>query len=257
MKKCKIIHSLISIGTYEAFTSHIFSLEKELSSSYVCISNVHMTIEVFNDKIFENIVNSANIITPDGMPIAKTMNYLYGIKQARVSGMDLVIDVMKKCEEEDKSIFVYGLTDETLGLFEKQALLIFPKLRVKSYSPPFRTLNNEEKKEIIETINDFNPSFVFVALGCPKQEKWMSEHHNKIKSCMIGLGGALEVYAGVKNRAPKWMQEYSLEWLYRLIQDPKRLWKRYFYTNSLFIVLFLKQYLIVKILSKKPVSKED
>ena len=250
MKKCKIIHSFISIGTYETFISTIFGLEKK-DSSYVCISNVHMTIEVFNNKIFEDIVNNANITTPDGMPIAKAMNHLYGIKQTRVSGMDLVVDVMKKCEEEDKSIFVYGLTDKTLGLFEKQALLNFPKLRVKTYSPPFRTLNSGEKQEIVNTINNFNPSFVFVALGCPKQEKWMSEHHYKIKSCMIGLGGALEVYAGVKNRAPKWMQEYSLEWLYRLIQDPKRLWKRYFYTNSLFIVLFLKQYFILKILSKE------
>ena len=112
-------------------------------------------------------------------------------------------------------------------------------------------MSNKEKSNIITIINDSNPDFVFVALGCPKQEKWMAEHKGKVNSCMIGLGGALEVYAGVKDRAPLWMQKYSLEWLYRLAQDPRRLWKRYFVTNSLFIILFIKQYIIQKTLKKK------
>ena len=247
MKKLKIIKSLVSIGNYAEFVNNIFNLEKEKKSSYICVSNVHMTIEVRDDKAFEKIVNNADITTPDGMPLAKAMKYLYGIKQDRVAGMDIIVDIMHQCEDENKSIFIYGLTSETLTSFISQSKVDFPALELEVYSPAFRELNENEKQVIIQKINNFNPSFVFVALGCPKQEKWMAEHKGKIDSCMIGLGGALEVYAGVKDRAPKWMQANSLEWLYRLIQDPKRLWKRYFITNSKFIVLLLIQIMKVRV----------
>ena len=247
MKKLKVIKSLISIGRYEQFMSGLLNLAKDKESSYVCVANVHMTIEAYNDKKFEAIVNSANIATPDGMPLAKAIKYIYGIEQDRVAGMDLTYDIIREAQKNNLSIFVYGLTDKTLNIFIDIAKKEFPKLNIKGYSPPFRVLDSNEKNDIINMINDYNPNFVFVALGCPKQEKWMVEHKGKINSCMIGLGGALEVYAGVKNRAPKWMQENSLEWLYRLIQDPKRLWKRYFSTNSLFIILFLKQFFIAKL----------
>ena len=253
MKKFKIIKSLISTGTYQEFIENIFKLNKNKNSSYVCISNVHMTIEVFNSKKFENIVNNADLTTPDGMPLAKAIGYIYGTKQERIAGMDLTADIMHKCEELNQSIFIYGLTKETLTKFKNQTKKDFPKLNIETYSPPFRKLSNLEKNKIIKDINDFNPDFLFVALGCPKQEKWMAEHKDKINSCMIGLGGALEVYAGVKSRAPKWMRDNSLEWLYRLIQDPRRLWKRYLYTNSLFIILIIKQFLQYKLQRKKDV----
>jgi len=246
MKKKRIIKSLINIGKYDYFMSKLFSLAKNKKSSYVCIANVHMTIEAYNDKKIEAIVNSADITTPDGMPLAKAIKYLYKIEQDRVAGMDLISDIMRESNKKNFSIFIYGLTNETLNIFTNKVKKEFPKLNIKSYSPPFKELNSNEKKKVIDEINKFNPNFVFVALGCPKQEKWMAEHKGKINSCMIGLGGALEVYAGVKNRAPLWMQNNSLEWLYRLIQDPKRLWKRYLYTNSLFILLFTKQYFLEK-----------
>jgi len=244
MQKFKIINSFISIGEYNEFISSILQLSNKKKSSYICVSNVHMTIEVYKDEKFEKIVNHSNITTPDGMPLAKAIKLLYSVNQERVAGMDLMPDLMKKSEEVGKSIFLYGSTDEVLNIIKRKAQKEFPALKLETYSPPFRELNDIEKNEIIHKINDFNPDFVFVALGCPKQEKWMAEHKGKINSCMIGLGGALEVYAGVKNRSPKWMQNNSLEWLYRLIQDPKRLWKRYLYTNSLFIILLLKQFLL-------------
>ncbi len=251
MKKLKVIKSLISIGKYEYFILELLSLAQNKVSSYVCVANVHMTIESYNDKKIEAIVNNANITTPDGMPLAKAIKYLYKIEQDRVAGMDLTSDIMREAEKNNLSIFVYGLTDETLNIFTDRAKKEFPKLRIQSYSPPFRELDSNEKNEIIKMINDYSPNFVFVALGCPKQEKWMAEHKGKINSCMIGLGGALEVYAGVKSRAPQWMQDNSLEWLYRLIQDPKRLWKRYLYTNNLFILLFIKQFIEKKLKMKE------
>jgi len=248
MKKYKVLRSLISTGPYDEFIKTFFYLSKERNSSYVCISNVHMTIEAYINSNFEKIVNNADLTTPDGMPLAKAIQLLYGFRQDRVSGMDLVNDLLEISEKCEKTIFIYGLSQRTLDILIQKINRQFPKLRIDSYSPPFRELCLYEKNEIINKINHFNPDFVFVALGCPKQEIWMAEHKDKIQSCMVGLGGALEVFAGLKRRAPKYMQDYSLEWLYRLIQDPKRLWKRYLVTNSLFIILFFLHYIKDKIL---------
>jgi N-acetylglucosaminyldiphosphoundecaprenol N-acetyl-beta-D-mannosaminyltransferase len=209
-----------------------------------------MLIEGYKKDIFQHVINQADIATPDGMPLAKAMKWLYGIKQERVAGMDLMPDLMKISEEKGLSIFLYGSTDDVLAKILSKVKSEFPTLKCNVYSPSFRTLLDDEKNNIITMINEKNPHFVFVALGCPKQEKWMAEHRGKINSCMIGLGGAFEVYAGVKNRAPLWMQKASLEWLYRLIQDPKRLWKRYLYTNSLFVYALLKQLIYTKCLNR-------
>ena len=250
MNKLKVINSQISTGRYQDFLENLIKISREKLSSYVCISNVHMTIEAYLNKDFRDIVNNAEIATPDGMPLAKAIKFIYGIDQDRVAGMDLIEDLFKECEKLDKSIFVYGGAEGTLEKMNQKVSIEYPNLKIKTYSPPFRQLSNDEKENDIIMINHYNPDFVFVALGCPKQEKWMAEHKEKIHSCMIGLGGAVEVYAGVKDRAPLWMQKYSLEWLYRLIQDPKRLWKRYLVTNTLFVLLFLKQLFTYKFLRK-------
>ncbi|WP_024787498.1 WecB/TagA/CpsF family glycosyltransferase [Lebetimonas sp. JH369] len=246
----KIININICIGSYENFLKNIILLSEKKISSYVCVTNVHMLIEAYLDKKFKEVVDNADIVIPDGMPIAKAIKYIYGIDQDRIAGMDLMPDLIRECAKLKKKIFLYGSTREFLEKIEKKAKNKYPNIQIKSYSPPFRKLNDNEKNNIIKMINDYNPDFVFVALGCPKQEKWMAEHKNKIKSCMIGFGGAFEVYAGVKKRAPNWMQKYSLEWLYRLIQDPKRLWKRYIYTNLIFLILISKQFFKYKILKK-------
>ena len=240
-----VLNSYISSGSYQEFLRNILTLQKK--SSYVCVANVHMIIEAYQDKSFSGIVNNADMATPDGMPLAKAMNMLYGIKQDRVAGMDLMPDIMALCEKEQLSIFLYGSTDEVLEKILIKAKSEFPSLEIHVYSPAFRKLTQDETESVIKKINAVNPGFVFVALGCPKQEKWMAEHKGKINSCMIGFGGAFEVYAGIKNRAPKWMQDNSLEWLYRLKQDPKRLWKRYFITNILFIFLLIRQLIVFRL----------
>ncbi len=250
MRKRKVIRTLVSTGTYKTFIDNILALSQKSSSSYVCVSNVHMSIEAYQSAAFCSVVNSADMATPDGMPLAKAMKLLYGVEQNRVAGMDLMPDLMKEAEKKELSIYLYGSTDEVLETIKAKAAQEFPKLKLYGYSPPFKVLNAEEKSEIVEEINSKKPDLVFVALGCPKQEKWMAEHKGKINSCMIGLGGAFEVYADVKDRAPQWMQDYSLEWMYRFAQDPKRLWKRYAVTNTLFIVLLLHQMINVRILGR-------
>ena len=251
MKKLKIIKSLISTGSYDEFITNLLKLSEGKSSSYVCVSNVHITIEANDDDNFLNVVNAADVTTPDGMPLAKAMKYLYGVDQDRVAGMDLMPSLMQKCETKSKSIYLYGSTQEVLEKIIARAKLDFPSLKLDAYSPPFRELSIDEKKSVVDKINSEEYDFVFVALGCPKQERWMAEHKDVVQSCMVGLGGAFEVYAEVKTRAPQWIQNYSLEWLYRLVQDPKRLWKRYFITNTLFILLLLIQVVKVKIFRHK------
>ncbi|MFK5937192.1 MAG: WecB/TagA/CpsF family glycosyltransferase [Sulfurimonas sp.] len=251
MKKYKVIRSLVSTGKYSDFISNIMALSDNTKSSYVCVANVHMTIEAYDSVAFLDVVNGADITTPDGMPLAKAIKFIYDINQDRVAGMDLMPSLMRVCEEKGKSIFLYGSTEATLEKIQKKAKLEFPLLKLDAYSPPFRKLTQEEEFSVVSKINEEKYDFVFVALGCPKQEKWMAAHKGILHSCMIGLGGALEVYAEVKDRAPQWVQDYSLEWVYRLVQDPKRLWKRYLYTNNKFIILFLQQLILQKFHDKK------
>lgn len=242
-----VIHSSITNGSYQSFINKLIDISNNKTSSYICVANVHMVIEGYQDPQFQEVVNNADMATPDGMPLAKAIKWLYGIEQERVAGMDLMPDLMWECARQGLSIYLYGSTDEILARIMEKAAIDFPGIIIcGAYSPPFRELEPSEKDEIIEHINAADPHFVFVALGCPKQEKWMAEHRDRINSCMIGLGGAFEVYAGVKERAPLWMQKASLEWLYRLIQDPKRLWKRYLITNTLFVWLLLRQWIKIK-----------
>jgi N-acetylglucosaminyldiphosphoundecaprenol N-acetyl-beta-D-mannosaminyltransferase len=211
-----------------------------------------MLIEANDSETFANIVNQADMATPDGKPVAKGLQWLYKINQPRVAGMDLIESLFARCEKDKLKICLFGSTEEVLDKIQQKAKIQFPQLNIiDAISPPFRELAEEEKSAMVERINSHSPDFVFVALGCPKQEKWMAEHKGKVNACMIGLGGAFPVYAGTVERSPDWMQQNGLEWLYRLYKEPGRLWKRYFYTNSKFIWLFSLQLLKTRIFNKK------
>lgn len=238
----RIISLDITCLPYKKFIEEICQLGRQKHSSYVCVANVHMCIEAYDDVEFQQVVNSADMVTPDGMPLAKGISWLYGEQQDRVAGMDLLPDLLAASEQEGLKVYFYGGSEATQRATEAFVKKEYPKLdAVGFYSPPFRALSAEEEEEIISNINQVGAQIVFVALGCPKQEKWMSSMKGKINACMIGIGGALPVLIGEQKRAPKWMQELSLEWFYRFIQEPKRLFKRYAYTNSKFIYLLLKQ----------------
>ncbi|MEO9209928.1 MAG: WecB/TagA/CpsF family glycosyltransferase [Ginsengibacter sp.] len=145
--------------------------------------------------------------------------------------------------------FFYGGHQETLDEAKVYLENTYPDLKVAGlYSPPFRTLTFSEENKVIEEINKTLPSVVFVILGCPKQEKWMAAMKGRINTVMIGMGGALPVMVGIKKRAPRWMQNSGLEWLFRLSQEPLRLFKRYWQTNNLFVWIFLKEFFKIKIL---------
>lgn len=238
-----IVSLNISIGKYLEFITYILELVKNKTSSYICVANVHMCVEAYRDKSFAKLANSAIIITPDGMPLVLALRLLYGIKQDRVAGMDLLPDLLKASEKQGISVYFYGGTQKMLEKSREFCNQQFPSLIIAGmFSPPFRALTYEEEKQVVKDINASGAGLVFVALGCPKQEKWMAGVKGKINACMIGIGGALPVMIGLQKRAPIWMQKASLEWLFRLIQEPKRLFKRYAVTNTVFLYLLFCQW---------------
>jgi len=239
----KVINSDISAISFQDAIDHIFYLATNQSSSYVCFANVHMIIEAFSDSPFQKVLNKADLALPDGLPLTKYISLFESITQERVAGPDTMPVIMKRAEKEGKSVFFYGGSNLTLHLIEQKAQREFPNLKIAgTYSPPFRELNVEEDEEIVQQINAANPDFVFVCLGCPKQEKWMYAHKGKINSCMLGVGQAFSIYADIYERAPKWVQQNYLEWAYRLYKEPKRLAKRYLYTNTVFLYLVSRLY---------------
>lgn len=243
-EKRKLLTSLISAGSFNNFIDHIFWLTENKASSYVCFANAHMLVEAYKDKDFNKLLNNADVATPDGGPLSKLMKLLYGQEQDRVAGMDVLPRLLQEAAARGKSVYFYGSTDQVLEAVVEKAKAELPELQVAGYySPPFRKLTAAEDDGIVNMINDADPDLVFVALGCPKQERWMAAHKGKVKACMLGVGQAYMTYANLEKRLPKWARNLSLEWTYRLWQEPRRLWKRYLITNSMFLYLSLKSVL--------------
>jgi N-acetylglucosaminyldiphosphoundecaprenol N-acetyl-beta-D-mannosaminyltransferase len=228
----------VSFGTYSEFVNAIINQASAKISSYVCVANVHMLLEAHQSPEFKQVVNSAFLVTPDGMPLAKAFKPLYGIDQERVDGMSLLPALLKESEHKGLSVYFYGGTQTMLNKATNFIHSSYPELKIAGvYSPPFRDLIELEMDEIASQITASSADLVFVVLGCPKQEKWMHSMQGKIPCTMVGIGGALPVLVGMQKRAPKWMQKNSLEWLYRLNQEPRRLFRRYLKTNSHFLYL--------------------
>ena len=217
-------------------------------SRVVCVSNVHMLMEGHWNKEFANVLTNADLLTPDGMPLVWMTSLMNGKPQERAAGMELMLALCSKAQEMRVSLFVYGSTPEMLSEMRSRLARDFPRLRIAGMvSPPFRPLSEEEDSVITAQINRSGAGLVFVSLGCPKQERWMSEHRGRVRAVMVGLGGAFPVYTGNKRWAPAWVRRYGLEWCYRLKQDPRRLWKRYASTIPPFMLLALKQVIQVRL----------
>jgi N-acetylglucosaminyldiphosphoundecaprenol N-acetyl-beta-D-mannosaminyltransferase len=213
-------------------------------SKVVCVANVHMLIEAHTNPKFAAVLCNADLVTPDGMPLVWLMNLLGVDHQERVAGMDILLALCDRVSTQDISVFFLGSDPSTLERMQTRLKREFPQLKVAGMEPlPFRPLNAEEDARVIEKINGSGAGIVLVSLGCPKQEIWMNLHKDKIKAVMLGLGGVFPVYAGIHKWAPCWIRKLGLEWLYRLVQEPRRLWKRYYKTIPPFIYLAFKQLL--------------
>lgn len=244
-QKRRLLKSYITTGKFDEFVEQVFWLADNRESSYICFANVHMLVEAYQDPDFNKVLNEADVASPDGGPLSKLMKVQYGQRQDRVPGMDLMPRLIEEAAARGKSVYFYGSTDDVLEAVVATAKAKHPNLRVAGhYSPPFRQLTKEEDQSIVDMINAAGADLLFVALGCPKQERWMAEHKGRVKACMLGVGQAYMTYAGLEKRLPKWARDLSLEWTYRLYQEPKRLWKRYLVTNSTFVFLTLKDLIL-------------
>jgi N-acetylglucosaminyldiphosphoundecaprenol N-acetyl-beta-D-mannosaminyltransferase len=224
----------------------IETLEKwrdEKRREYVCCTSVHGVVEAQRDLEMRSVLNRAGLTTEDGMPLVWWCRRLGYPDAGRASGSDLLLAMCERAAGRGHRHFFYGGSPrvvETLVLRLKQR---FPGLVVAGYrSPPFRSLTQHEDAADVQAINETRPDFVWVGLGTPKQDKWMAQHVGKIHAAaLLGVGAAFDFVSGVKPRAPLWMQRSGLEWLFRLMTEPRRLAPRYFVVNSIFVARALQQ----------------
>jgi N-acetylglucosaminyldiphosphoundecaprenol N-acetyl-beta-D-mannosaminyltransferase len=213
--------------------------------NFVCVTGVHGVMESYRDPTLRKIHNAAGLVTPDGMPLVWLGRRLGFGQIKRVYGPDLMLALCEYSMGKAYSHFLYGGGPEVPEKLAEELKDRFPGLQVAGvYSPPFRELTPEEDEGVIKMINDSGAQIVWIGLSTPKQEKWMSSHLKKLKaSVLIGVGAAFDIHSGLKPQAPAWMRNSGLEWLFRLITEPKRLWKRYAINNPMFVALAARQLL--------------
>ncbi|HEX7635723.1 MAG TPA: WecB/TagA/CpsF family glycosyltransferase [Noviherbaspirillum sp.] len=243
-----ILGAFIDALSWDDALSRISQWAAARQSRYVCICNVHSVVTTTQDAELKSAVDNADMVTPDGAPIAWAMRRLGHPAQQRINGPDLMLKYLEHAERLGQSVFLFGSTEKTLAQLRITLEKRFPQLRIAGIcSPPFRTLSTQEDENIVGMLNDSGAHVVFVGLGCPKQEKWMAAHRGRVNAVMIGVGAAFDYHSGTVKRAPLWWQQHGLEWLYRLGCEPRRLLKRYMVTNTLFVLGFARQLIASKL----------
>jgi N-acetylglucosaminyldiphosphoundecaprenol N-acetyl-beta-D-mannosaminyltransferase len=218
------------------------------AQQYVCVTGVHGVIESQDDPALRAVLCDSGLTTPDGMPLV-WLSKLHGFGHVgRVYGPDLMLAVCAHSVEKGYRHFLYGGDEGVAETLAARLRERFPGVQiVGAYAPPFRPLTAEEDAGIVRMINEARADIVWVGLSTPKQERWMAAHHGRITApVMVGVGAAFDFHAGRKKQAPRWMQRSGLEWSFRLLQEPKRLWRRYLINNPKFIALVFLQALHLK-----------
>lgn len=238
LQHCEILKTNINVTNMSDTIKYIGEHLDDLRGKYICVSNVHTTVMSYENEEYRKIQNSAAMALPDGAPLS-SYSRRKGYKQAqRVTGPDLMLELFAISKEKGYRHYFYGATEETLQSMREVLERDYPGIEIAGmYAPPFRTLTPQEDAQIVAKINESRPDFIWIGLGAPKQEEWMYQHMGQLQGVLIGVGAGFDYLAGYIKRAPRWMQRMSLEWLYRLLQDPKRLWRRYFTSNVKFICL--------------------
>lgn len=233
---CNILGVNVAAIDMEWLVDYLGSNIRLLSGDYICVSNVHTTVTAYENPEYLKVQNGGIMAIPDGGPLSSVGQRRGYRNMKRTTGPSLMGEIFKISAEKGYHHYFYGSTDETLEKLYAALIDVYPGIQIAGmYSPPFRPMTENEDKAIVERINETKPDFVWVGLGAPKQEKWMEAHQGKVNGLMIGVGAGFDYYAGNIERAPEWMQKCNLEWVYRLLQDPKRLFGRYWHTNTKFI----------------------
>ena len=245
--RVRVVSLFPDVVTHGSAIEKIAELVSEKNGGYVCFSTVHMVMESYDNAEFGAKVNGADLIVTDGMPIV-WMQKMQGKKTAsRVRANDLMIMLCEFAAENNLSVGFYGGKQEVIDAIRRKAEKELSNLKIAyAFSPPFRALTDEEDTEITAEINAAKPDILFMGLGCPKQENWMAAHKDNLTTVMLGVGASFDFYAGNVKESPAWLGKFGLEWLFRLTQEPKRLWRRYLILNPRFLWLCAMQLLGLK-----------
>jgi len=248
-QRANILSLDVSVGSYDYLQECLIKAAHQRESRRICFANVHMVVEARRNPAIAKAVNEADWVVADGVPLLWAMRGLHRVRQERIAGMDIMATLLQRAADEGISVFFYGSTPDLLKRIDETCTERFPTLKIAgSLSPPFRPSTPEEDADTIKQITRSGAGLVFVALGCPKQELWMARVQGRVPAVMLGIGNALAVLVGEEERSPRWMQKVGLEWCFRLAREPRRLFKRYAVTNSLYVYYIIKQFV-----SRRPV----
>jgi N-acetylglucosaminyldiphosphoundecaprenol N-acetyl-beta-D-mannosaminyltransferase len=239
----RILAMNVNITSYADACSVIRDWAEQGASKYVCVANVASVMDSYDSPQYRRVMNEADLVTPDGIPLVWALRLLGCSDATRVYGPDLTPVMLETASSIGLPVAFYGGAPEVLNRLLEVVASRFPRLQVVySWSPPFRPLTPEEDLRVVSDINESGARIVFVGLGSPKQDYWMAAHRGRIQAVMVGVGAAFDFLAGSKPQAPRWMMPLGLEWLFRLATEPRRLWKRYLKHNPRYVVLLMAQW---------------
>lgn len=238
----RILGARIDSLTYPEATDTVMAWADAGESRYVCAAPVHSVLVAHDSGDFKKVLAEADMVTPDGAPVAWALRKLGQVGQRRVSGPDLMLLVLEAAARDRVPIGLYGSSQECIDRLKTILPEKFHGLQiVYAVSPPFGKMSEEEDAAVVDAINQAGPKILFVGLGCPKQEQWMFDHKGRVNAVMLGVGAAFDMHAGLLKRAPEWMRNNGLEWFFRFVSEPKRLFHRYIIYCPRFYLLFWKQ----------------
>jgi N-acetylglucosaminyldiphosphoundecaprenol N-acetyl-beta-D-mannosaminyltransferase len=238
-----ILGTTVDVTSYDDAVERIAGWVGERRGRMVCVCSVHPVMVAADDPTFAAVMQGADLVTPDGMPLVWALRLLGAAEATRVYGPDLTLSVCAWAAANGVAVGFYGSTTTVVERLTANLERRFPALQIGyQQSPPFRRLTEKERDTEIRAIRESGVRILFVGLGCPKQERWMAERRDELDVVMLGVGAAFGYLAGTLRRPPAWMQRAGLEWLFRLLIEPRRLWRRYLRNNPRFALRFARQY---------------
>jgi len=236
-RKVDLLGVQVSVTNYEEATDMVIEAARQREPALVACQAVHAVVTASCDPDLRDKLNGFDLVTPDGQPVRWAMNLLHGVGLVdRVYGPELMLHLCRSAADNAVSVYLYGGSPEVIELLRERLPRLCPGLRIAgAESPPFRALSSTEDQATVERINTSGAGLLFLGLGCPKQDLFAHAHRESIRAVQVCVGAAFDFHAGVKPMAPAWMQRRGLEWLFRLAHEPRRLWKRYLVTNTIFL----------------------
>ena len=257
-RKCEIFGVQVSATTYAEVIRFVLDRAKARAGTIIDLMPVHGLMTAARDFDYRSKINAFDVVAPDGQPVRWSLNKLHNAALSdRVYGPELMRKLCHAAADEGVSVYLYGSSEEVIARLQAKLMEWCPTLKISgAESPPFRPLSKQETAEAIERMNASGAGIVFLGTGCPRQETFAHANRDAIHAVQLCVGAAFDFHAGVKRMAPPWMQKRGLEWLFRLVTEPRRLWKRYLVTNTLFLTYFAGA-ILAKLLSPGEPSADD